>query len=203
MELAEPEWTALVAHASIHPDAAHVIDAARDIDATRGIDVARGIGARAQVTESGILFRYVLRAEFSRVRIPPPKSAERADGLWQHTCFEAFIKAPAAASYYEFNFSPSRQWAVYRFNAYREGMSSVDLGASPAISVRRFDDRLELDASLRVDELIALQGASHLRVALSAVIEGESGRLSYWALRHAPGKADFHHPDGFALELAL
>jgi len=38
---------------------------------------------------------------------------------------------------------------------------------------------------------------------LSAVIEEESGTLSYWALRHAPGRADFHHPDGFALELDM
>jgi hypothetical protein len=28
-----------------------------------------------------------------------------------------------------------------------------------------------------------------------------SGALSYWALRHPPGKPDFHHPAGFALEL--
>ena len=32
-------------------------------------------------------------------------------------------------------------------------------------------------------------------------IEDEAGALSYWALRHPPGKPDFHHPAGFALEL--
>jgi hypothetical protein len=191
MEFAESEWTALVAHTP----APH--------DAIRGIDTTRGIDAHAHLTESGIVFRYVLRAEFSRVRIPPAKSAERVDGLWKHTCFEAFIKAPAAARYYELNFAPSRQWAVYHFNAYREGISSADLGAAPEISVRRFDDRLELDASVRLDDLIALQGAPGLQVALSAVIEEENGTLSHWALKHAPGKADFHHPDGFVLELAV
>jgi hypothetical protein len=201
MEFAEPEWTALVAHPSTRRDA------------------ISGIEAHAQVGESGIVFRYVLRAQFSRVRIPPAKSAERVDRLWEHTCFEAFIKAPGkvpdtspdtslgaspgAASYYELNVAPSRQWAVYRFDAYREGKSSADLGASPEISVRRFDDRLEVDASLRLNDLIALQGAPRLQVALSAVIEEESGTLSYWALKHAPGKPDFHHPDGFALELAM
>jgi len=40
-----------------------------------------------------------------------------------------------------------------------------------------------------------------MRLALSAVIEEERGRLSYWALRHPPGKPDFHHPDAFALAL--
>jgi hypothetical protein len=52
-------------------------------------------------------------------------------------------------------------------------------------------------------DLIGLQGTPHLRVALSAVVEEENGTLSYWALRHAPGKADFHCPDGFVLELAM
>jgi len=38
--------------------------------------------------------------------------------------------------------------------------------------------------------------------ALSAVIEDDDGAFSYWALRHPPGKPDFHHPDAFALMLA-
>ena len=33
------------------------------------------------------------------------------------------------------------------------------------------------------------------------VIEEVSGRKSYWALKHAPGRPDFHHPDAFALEV--
>jgi hypothetical protein len=190
MQFADPGWTALVRHNSAPTDAAC------------GIDAVRAIDVHAEVRESGAVFRYVLRAALSRVRIPPAKTAERVDGLWRHTCFEAFMKAPGAASYYEFNFSPSGQWAAYRFNAYREGMSSADLGASPEISVRRFDDRLELEATVRLNDLIVLKGAPHLHVALSAVIEDENGAPSYWALKHAAGKADFHHPDGFALELA-
>ena len=30
------------------------------------------------------------------------------DGLWRHTCFEAFVGIPGAEPYYEFNFSPWR-----------------------------------------------------------------------------------------------
>jgi hypothetical protein len=56
--------------------------------------------------------------------------------------------------------------------------------------------KLELAASVEV----SLQ--ENLLVGLCAVIEDEHGRLSYWALRHAPGKPDFHRRDGFALELA-
>jgi len=33
------------------------------------------------------------------------------------------------------------------------------------------------------------------------LIEETNGAKSYWALAHAPGKPDFHHPDAFALDL--
>jgi hypothetical protein len=39
------------------------------------------------------------------------------------------------------------------------------------------------------------------RLGLSAVIEETNGTISYWAVAHPPGKADFHHSDCFALEL--
>jgi hypothetical protein len=53
---------------------------------------------------------------------------------------------------------------------------------------------------LQLAASIAAKG--RLRIGLSAVIEGKDGALSYWALRHAPGKPDFHHRRAFALELA-
>ena len=37
--------------------------------------------------------------------------------------------------------------------------------------------------------------------ALAAVIEDDSGNVSYWALKHAPTRPDFHHPAGFILEV--
>ena len=51
-------------------------------------------------------------------------------------------------------------------------------------------------------DLADLRDARHLRVAMAAVIEDDTGGLSYWGLRHPPGKPDFHHPNGFALEVA-
>ena len=42
---------------------------------------------------------------------------------------------------------------------------------------------------------------ARLRLALSPVIE--DGALSYWALRHPPGRPDFHHQDAFTLEIAM
>ena len=85
------------------------------------------IAARADVREPGTLaFRYLIGGDLARVRLPRAKEPERADRLWQHTCVEAFIRAPGAAAYHELNFSPSGDWAVYRFTGYREGMSSPE-----------------------------------------------------------------------------
>jgi hypothetical protein len=149
-----------------------------------------------------LVFQYSLEADMSGLRIPPSGAGERADTLWQHTCFEAFVAPANGTGYHEFNFSPSLDWAIYRFSAYREGMSPAEVGRSPEISVRRRDDGLELQATVCLAQWADLRGAPQWRIALAAVIEDENGRLSYWGLRHRPGKPDFHHTHGFALEVA-
>jgi hypothetical protein len=147
-----------------------------------------------------LVFQYSLVAEMSRVRVPVSGGSGRADGLWEHTCFEAFVVGDAPG-YHEFNFSPSLDWAIYRFSAYREGISPVETERGPEVSVCRGVDGLELKAAVRLGHLADLGDLRHLRIALAAVIEDDNGRLSYWGLRHAPGKPDFHHPNGFALEV--
>src|SRR5712671_2252466 len=168
-------------------------------------DAVRSLGVQLRAEEPGILvFQYSLDAEMSRVRVPLSGAGGRADDLWKHTCFEAFVApadAPGYPGYHEFNFSPSFDWAIYRFSGYLEGMSPAEIGRAPEISVRRRDDGLELQSTVCLEQLADLRCA-RLRIALAAVIEDENGRLSYWGLRHPPGKPDFHHPDGFALEVA-
>jgi len=92
---------------------------------------------------------------------------------------------------------------VYHFDAYRQGVSSPDFELSPELSVRRFADRLEVDAAVDLQDLIGLQSAPRVKVGLSAIVEDENGTLTYWALKHAPGEADFHSPDGFLLDLKM
>jgi hypothetical protein len=163
----------------------------------------RSLAVQLRAEDPGILvFQYSLVADMSRVRVPLSGGSGRADALWEHTCFEAFVAAGDAPGYHEFNFSPSLDWAIYRFSAYREGMSPVEIGRAPEISVCRGDDGLELKSAVRLGHLADLADVRHLRIALAAVIEDHNGSLSYWGLRHAPGKPDFHHPIGFALEVA-
>jgi hypothetical protein len=155
-------------------------------------------------------FRYVLDADPMLVRIPPPTAdAGRSDRLWAHTCFEAFVAMPGSPRYLELNFSPSGQWAAYSFDSYRQGMAPV-LEAAPRVAVRRSANRLELHAEVQLGGSFAWLDSGpepsdrpRLRLALSTVVEDREGRLSYWALRHPPGRPDFHHPEGFSLALEL
>ena len=157
--------------------------------------------------------QYVLEGDLRRVRIPPPVAqARRADKLWVHTCFEAFICPEGSTRYLELNFSPLGQWAAYRFESYRRGMAAAVLEEAPRLTLLHSEEQLELQAevglgaALRMPEASAMRGApaqGRVHIAVSAVVEDEDGRLSYWALRHPPGRPDFHHPEGFSLALEL
>lgn len=152
---------------------------------------------------NSLRFRYLLEADPGHVRLPPSAvNAGRADKLWAHTCFEAFVGLAQSPRYLELNFSPSGEWAAYRFEAYRQGMLPAELAAPPRLELRRSVARFELEAEVCLTGTEAA-GSRHLRLALSTVVEDGEGRLSYWALRHAPGRPDFHHPDSFSLALEL
>ena len=143
---------------------------------------------------------FALEGDLARLRIPAPQPPYRMDNLWQHTCFEAFLRRKDEPAYCEFNFAPSSAWAAYMFRHYRDGMSLAP-DVDPRITVRRTGDRLELDVILRLENLSLVQPRTPVQLALAAVVEDEQGALSYWALAHPPGRPDFHHPTAFALEL--
>lgn len=147
-----------------------------------------------ETADAGLEFRYLLDGDLERLLIPARSLPRRADRLWQHTCFEAFLAGEAQDAYFEYNFAPSGQWALYRFGAYREGMTPTEPARAPRLRCGIAPGRLQLDAE--VDAPLAAR-----RIALSAVVEDTDRRLAYWALAHPPGKPDFHHPDAFALRL--
>jgi hypothetical protein len=160
----------------------------------------QGVEVDVQLSADGALTaRYLLTGDLSALRIPEVRSPRRADGLWRHTCFEAFVMAGEGPAYREFNFSPSGEWAAYGFQRYRKAGEPV-VGREPAVRVRRRAERLELVAEFQAD---FPPGCRTLRLGLSAVVEQADGGLSYWALHHPPGRPDFHHLDAFALQLVL
>lgn len=139
---------------------------------------------------------YEVRGAISDLLLPAPAAADRTDELWRHTCLEAFVGQVGDPGYYEFNLSPSTQWAAYRFSGYRDGMAAAEI-AAPAIGFQAAADACVLTATLNLEELADLSPDADWRLALTAVIEQRDGAKSYWALAHPPGRADFHHRAGF------
>ena len=155
--------------------------------------------ARSQA--GGVLLRYVVSGRIGDVVWPAVRAPVRTDELWRHTCFEAFIRPATGEAYYEFNFSPSTQWATYRFDSYRQGGRAAGEIDSPRITVERTPEFFTLQTAPQWDASSELGRATVWRIGLSAVLEERGGHKSYWALAHPPGKPDFHHADGFTLEL--
>ncbi|MBV9330167.1 MAG: DOMON-like domain-containing protein [Alphaproteobacteria bacterium] len=147
--------------------------------------------------------RYIVSGAISDLVVPEPTVPARVDGLWRHTCFEAFVRTAGEKPYCEFNFAPSGEWAAYRFGDHRDGMKVAEELPAPAIGFDATSSSLELAVTLELGQLAEISKTSAWRLSISAVIEERSGRKSYWALAHPPGPADFHHGDGFRLELSF
>lgn len=182
------------------PSPIHLVTLMRHPEIRSG--AVRNVSAHVSREPRGTLaVTYSIDGDLARLRVPPPRPPRVAPGLWQHTCCECFIAVKGAPGYHEFNFAPSGEWCAYAFAKYREGGPLADEALQPNIAVRSATGGFQLDASIALDRLSAMHRRASLALALSAVVEDEHGGLSYWALKHAPGRPDFHHPDAFALEL--
>lgn len=173
----------------LHPDSHSVAVASIDVEIAR-------------THAGGLALSYGVTGHMSGIRMPAAAANVRSDGLWRHTCFEAFIRSSPDAGYYELNFSPSGQWAAYGFSSYRNGMRIADDISGVSIEMRSSADGFALQASLDLDRPTGTRRDRSWQLGLSAVIEDADGGKSYWALAHPPGKPDFHHPDGFACKLS-
>jgi hypothetical protein len=161
----------------------------------------RGVEVSAIRDADGVLrLTYILIGRLGHLRLPKLAVLGGSDHLWQHTCFEAFIAIQGESAYHECNFAPSGEWAAHAFREYREREDRI-VDLDPCLHVNVIEDRLAVEATVPLDSLSPRHRKASLRLALSAVIEDESGVLSYWALRHPPGRPDFHHVDAFALDL--
>lgn len=146
--------------------------------------------------DGGVRLCYTLTADLSRILIPEPRQPRTADGLWRHTCFEAFMAAGDESRYHEFNFSPSGEWAAYAFDDYRVPRPWA-ARHPPDIGIQRSDIRLKLWADIAAADLPPNERRQPYRLGLTAVIETVDNLLSYWALHHPGIDPDFHRREGF------
>jgi hypothetical protein len=150
-------------------------------------------------TQHGLDLVYHLLGDLSALDIPPAVNPAAADGLWQHTCCEAFLATANGTEYHEFNFSPSGQWACYRFSDYRQRDHSFVPESAPSSEFQRLDDGFQLHARIPTP---LLPPGPLLRLGLSTVIELADGSKDYWALAHAAERPDFHLRQTFTLALS-
>jgi hypothetical protein len=167
-------------------------------DAIRRFDVA----LETQALPATLRVRFRIEGDVDRLRLPPPSPARRCDGLWQHSCLEAFLRPDESDSYHEFNFAPSGDWAAYRFGGRRSERSSPELPAPP-VRAARHADSFELTADIAIAAFPELARARAIQAGVAAVIETTAGDLSYWALTHGGAKPDFHDPATFLISVAL
>lgn len=147
--------------------------------------------------DGGIDLRYEIAGALD-LRLPAPVVVPGpADELWRHTCCELFVEAGDGPAYREFNFSPSGQWAVYDFTAYRE--RAADPAVPPiAIACLTTAGGFALNVALPAG---ALPGAGPWRLGATLVLEAADGALAYWALAHPGEKPDFHDRRAFTFLL--
>lgn len=137
-----------------------------------------------------------LTGDVGRIELPEPRASGRGEDLWKTTCFEAFVKPAGGSAYTELNASPSGRWASYQFDDYRAGMIDAEAVTPGPLDLGGSDRRLMLKTTFE-----GLPAEADWLLNVTAVIETTDGEKSYWALAHAPGKPDFHHNDGFVLDL--
>jgi hypothetical protein len=155
----------------------------------------RSVGADVRCDGDELLLTFIVEG-LEHVALPERAAPARTDGLWQTTCCELFLAPPGSDAYFEFNYSPSSQWAAYRFDSYRAGGCDLAVSVAPQVG-RQPADLVEVRQDL--SDL----PSGPLRMSLTAVIEETDGTKSYWALAHAPGPPDFHNRASFITTLPV
>lgn len=137
----------------------------------------------------------------SRIKLAPPNPIPaRRDALWQTTCFEVFAGEVGSSTYWEFNFSPSGDFACYRFDDYRLGMMPEErVTAVTCTQTAALNNFLEWQIQADVANIATFNNDHDLEFGLCAVIEDLEHKKTHWALAHRREKPDFHARESFIL----
>ena len=157
-------------------------------------------GTFAVLADGSAECRFDLEGDVGRLRVPPSRRAARTDGLWHHTCFEAFVACAGAPGYLEFNLSPSGEWAVYAFDDYRR-RASLPATVAPAIRVDATPHSWSMIARLGTAWCPDAGRSGPVEVGLACVLEADGGALDYYALHHPAARPDFHDRRGFTIKM--
>ncbi|MEO1001554.1 MAG: DOMON-like domain-containing protein [Cyanobacteria bacterium J06638_7] len=152
--------------------------------------------ARAERSGAELQLSYALSGPVGLLAIPPlAPSPQRRDGLWQHTCLEAFLAVGGQEPYWELNLAPAGHWNLYRLDGYRRNLRADGCLSALPMEVEGSANSFGLRATLPLPPDLA--AAAQLDLALTAVLKHRDGGLSYWALAHPPAQPDFHWRGGW------
>ena len=144
--------------------------------------------------------QYQLIGNLSEIIVPSSdRVATRQYDLWEHTCFEFFLRLQDTTQYWEFNLSPVGDWNVFGFYDYRQDLTEEKAIQTLPFTVSQTATSLQLNLNLNLDCIIGKE--RDLDVAITTVVENKAKQLSYWALTHPATAADFHHQDSFVISL--
>lgn len=151
-------------------------------------------------TQVKLQIKYLLQGDLSTIIIPQDNQNNlRQFDLWEHTCFEFFLKLKDTTEYWEFNLSPSGNWNVFHFLDYRLDIAEEQAFSSLPFTTFQNKDSLKLEVNIDLD--IINIAKKDIDVAITTVVENKDKQLSYWALTHPATEADFHHQDSFIISI--
>jgi hypothetical protein len=163
-------------------------------------DASRPIMVTGTVERTGtcLILKYYLHDPSNLVKWPSQSlNPSRKDELWKTTCLEVFVSESESTEYWEVNLSPSKDWNMYHFDGYREGMKQEARVSSLEIQV--------MDKTLLAVVPLApfgIEPGKILELGVTAVIDNLlDGDQSFWALIHTGSQADFHRRDSFVLRI--
>lgn len=163
---------------------------------TTPVSWIQNVTVNCSYNPEGMNLAYQINGNIQLLQLPIHcNSSPRADNLWQHTCGEAFVAQKNTTIYREWNFSPSRQWQVYEFANYREARTL------PAVSAPQIYSTVTSEQFILTVQIPSTWYPHNtpLRLGLSMVLQDITGTISYWALKHSPGAADFHVDNNWML----
>lgn len=156
------------------------------------------INGRVNRKDRMLSIEYQLFGDLNAISIDSPANIpSRKFHLWETTCFEFFIGIPGDANYWEFNLSPSGDWAVFALDDYRQGLRDELAFTSLPFKIDRYPNYITLSLEFDLSELILAE--QDLEMSVSTVIKSSQGDLSYWAIAHSGKEADFHLRDSFII----
>ncbi len=146
------------------------------------------------IDKSKVTFRYSLSGELDQLETPKEHSNQRVIGLWEKTCFEAFILNKESNHYLEFNFSTNGDWNVFRFEKYRGELKEEFFVSSPAITFSNETLEVIFEKSALPDEFLIKDVC---KLQLTAILKTKNNKKFHFAPAHPLDGPDFHQFLGF------